>query len=62
MRDVLFDWFINICRTLKASLPSKMFKTQCKVFYEQWLAHQFKEVLENKNIVILQPMDTKLDE
>ena len=60
VRDALFDWFIDIRGTLKARLPRKMFKTQCKIFYELWLAQQSKEVPEDKKI--LQPMDTKLDE
>ena len=37
VRDTLFDWFVNIRGTLKACLLRKMFKTKCKIFYEQWL-------------------------
>ena len=51
VRDALFDWFIDIRGTLKARLPRKMFKTQCKIFYEQWFAQQSKEVPEDKKIV-----------
>ena len=34
----LLEWFISVRSSLKAHLPRKMFKTQCKVFYEQWLS------------------------
>ena len=51
MREALFDWFIDIRGTLKARLPRKMFKTQCKIFYDQWLAQQPEEVPEDKKIV-----------
>ena len=32
--EALFEWFIDVRSSLKARLPRKMFKTQCKVFYE----------------------------
>ena len=51
VREALFDWFIDIRGTLKAHLPRKMFKTQCKIFYDQWLAQQPEEVPEDKKIV-----------
>ena len=34
VREALFEWFIDVRSSLKARLPRKMFKTQCKVFYE----------------------------
>ena len=37
--------------SLKARLPRKMFKTQCKVFYEQWLSQQPVGIREEKRIV-----------
>ena len=37
MREALFECFIDVGSSLKALLPRKMFKTQCKVFFEQWL-------------------------
>ena len=51
MREALFDWFIDVRSSLKARLPKKMFKTQCKVFYEQWLAQQPVGIREEKHIV-----------
>ena len=51
VRDALFDCFIDICETLKSCLPSEMFKTQYKIFYEQWLAQQSKKVPKVKKIV-----------
>ena len=36
--EALFEWFIDVRSSLKARLPRKMFKTQCKVFYERWLS------------------------
>lgn len=51
VRQALFEWFVDIRGTLKARLPRKMFKVQCKLFYEQqWLAQQPEEVLEDKRI------------
>ena len=47
----MYDWFIDIRSSLKARLPKSMFKTQCKIFYEQWLSPQEKEVPEEKKIV-----------
>ena len=37
MREALFECFIDVRSPVKAGLPRKMFKTQCKVFFEQWL-------------------------
>ena len=51
VRDTLFDWFVDIRGTVKACLLRKMFKTQCKIFYEQWLLQQSSKVLEDKKIV-----------
>ena len=51
VREALFEWFIDVRGTLKARLPRKMFKTQCKLFYEQWLAQQPEEIREEKRIV-----------
>lgn len=51
VREALFSWFIDIRSTLKARLPRKMFKTQCRVFYEQWLAQQPEEIPVEKRIV-----------
>ena len=48
--QVLFEWFVDIRGTLKARLPRKMFTTQCKFFYEQWLAQQLDEVPEDEKI------------
>ena len=42
-----------VCRqhgTLKAHLPRKMFTTQCKFFYKQWLAQQLDEVSEDEKV------------
>ena len=33
VRQILFEWFVDIRGTLKARLPRKMFTTQCKFFY-----------------------------
>ena len=51
VRKAMYDWFIDIRSSLKARLPKSMFKVQCKVFYEQWLSQQEKEVPEEKKIV-----------
>ena len=51
MRDALFNWFTDIRGILKARLLRNMFKTQRKIFYEQWLAQQSKEVPEEQKIV-----------
>ena len=48
VREALFEWFIDVRGTLKARLPRKMFKTHCKLFYEQWLAQQPEEIREEK--------------
>ena len=50
VRQVLFEWFVDIRGTLKARLPRKMFTTQCKFFYKQWLTQQPDEVPENEKI------------
>ena len=50
VRQVLFQWFLDIRGTLKARLPRKIFTTQCKFFYEQWLAQQPDEVPEDDKI------------
>ena len=47
----MYDWFIDIRSSLKARLTKSMFKAQCKIFYEQWLSQQEKEVPEEKKIV-----------
>ena len=47
----MYDWFIGICSSLKARLTKSMFKVQCKIFYEQWLSQQKKEIPEEKKIV-----------
>ena len=51
VREATYDWFIDICSSLKARLPKSMFKPQCKIFYEQWLSQQEKEVPEEKKIM-----------
>ena len=43
--------FIDIRSSLKARLPKSMFTAQCKIFYEQWLSQQEKEVPKEKEIV-----------
>ena len=50
VRQVLFEWFIDIRGALKVRLPRKMFTTQCKFFNEHWLAQQPEEVPEDKKI------------
>ena len=50
VRQAIFEWFIDIRGTLKARLPRKMFKMQCHIFYEQWLAQQPEEVPKEKRI------------
>ena len=47
----MYDWFIDIRPSLKGRLTKSMFKAQCKIFYEQWLSQQEKEVPEEKKIV-----------
>ena len=47
----MYDWLIDIRSSLKARLPKSMFKAQYKIFYEQWLSQQEKEVPEEKKIV-----------
>ena len=47
----MYDWFIDIRSSLKARLPKSMFKAQCKIFHEQWLSQQEKEVPEEKKIM-----------
>ena len=37
--------------TLKARFPRKMFKAQCKILYDQWLAQQPSEIPHDKKIV-----------
>ena len=49
--ETMYNWFIDIRSSLKARLPKSMFKAQCKIFYEQWLSQQEKEVPEEKKIV-----------
>ena len=51
VREATYDWFIDICSSLKARLPKSMFKPQCKIFYKQWLSQQEKEVPEEKKIM-----------
>ena len=51
VREAMYDWFIDIRSSLKARLPKSMFKASCKIFYEQWLSQQEKEVPEEKKIV-----------
>ena len=51
VREALFDRFIDIHSTLKARLPRNMFKTQCQVFYDKWLAQQPEEIPVAKRIV-----------
>ena len=40
VRQSLYDWFLDARGTLKARLPRSMFKSQCKLFYEQWMSQQ----------------------
>ena len=51
VREALFDWFVDVRGTLKARLPRKMFKAQCKILYNQWLAQQPNEIPDDKKIV-----------
>ena len=51
VREALFDWFIDIRNTLKARFPRKIFKTQCQVFCDKWLAQQPEEIPVEKRIV-----------
>ena len=51
VREAMYDWFIDIRSSLKARLPKSMFKAPCKIFYEQCLSQQEKEVPEEKKIV-----------
>ena len=51
VHEAMYDWFIDIRSSLKARLTKSMFKAQCKIFYEQWLSQQEKEVPEEKKIV-----------
>ena len=55
VRETLFDWFIDICSTLKARLPRKMLKTQYQVFCDKWLAQQPEDR-------VFTPLDKELDE
>ena len=47
----MYDWFIDVRLTLKARLPKKMFKAQCKVFYQRCLSEQEEPVPKEKRIV-----------
>ena len=49
--ETMYNWFIDIRSSLKARLPKSMFKAPCKIFYEQCLSQQEKEVPEEKKIV-----------
>ena len=51
VREAIYDWFIDIRSSLKARLLKSKFKARCKIFYEQWLSQQEKEVPEEKKIV-----------
>ena len=53
VREALFEWFVDVRVTLKARLPRKMFKAQCKTFYDQWLAQQLSEILDDKKLFFL---------
>ena len=46
--QALFEWFVDIRDTLKARLPRKMFKTQFKMFYDQWLIQKDKVIPDDK--------------
>ena len=50
-REALFEWFVDVRGTLKARLPRKMFKTRCKILYDQWSAQQPGEKPDDKKIV-----------
>ena len=50
VREALFEWFVDVRGTLKARLPRKMFKAQCKILYDQWLAQQPSEIPDDKKI------------
>ena len=34
VREALFEWFVGVRGILKARLPRKMFKAQCKILYD----------------------------
>eukprot|EP00794_Sanderia_malayensis_P013649 gene13649-15078_t len=51
VREAMYEWFIDIRGSLKGRLPKDMFKAQCQVFYDQWLAQQDEDVPEGKKIV-----------
>lgn len=55
-QHVLFDWFVDICGTLKAQLPTKMFKAQCKSFCDQWLTQQ-DEVIHGEKLLSSQTVE-----
>ena len=50
VHEALFEWFVDVRGTLKARLPQKMFKAQCKILYDQWLAQQPSKIRDDKKI------------
>ena len=50
VRQALSEWFVDIRGTLKIRLPRKMFKTQCKLFYDQWLTQQDEVIPGEKKL------------
>ena len=48
VRQAIYDWFIDVRLIFKARLPKKMFKAQCKMFYQRWLSEQAGPVSEEK--------------
>ena len=50
VRESMYQWFIDVRGALKGRLPMKLFKAQCKIFYEEWLLQQKDEEKKNKKI------------
>ena len=51
VRIKMYEWFIDVRGTLKARLPRTLFKSQCEVFYEEWLSQQKEPVPEEERPV-----------
>ena len=50
VRQALFDWSVDTLGTLKDWLPRKMFKTKCKLFYDEWLTQQDEMITGEKKL------------
>jgi hypothetical protein len=40
IREVMFEWFVDVRGTLKGRLPRKIFRLKCLEFYNQWMQLQ----------------------